>query len=325
MPKLRGCYNSLQDMAQESLGRYSYLQCLSCGSIQIEPIPDSKDWEKLYPKNYFTHSTFSISKSNTKSGIQNFLDSLRENILHSGFGYNRGGSTKCCFFSSLLAKIPILRTWASAPLAYLPYVPHGRLLDIGCGNGDFLIRMQTLGWNCEGIELDDLAVQLCRSRGLRVKQQAIEDLELEPESYDAIVLSHVIEHISEPEELLSKLSHALNDTGTLVCISPNPLGLLSRFFREHWRALDVPRHFVLPSPNGYISLMSKVGLQATIRTSQRIGRWNYFESLGLKRGNTESIGSNFLQRFVIQVILSTFSMIVPNSGEEIICIARKGL
>jgi hypothetical protein len=50
-----------------------------------------------------------------------------------------------------------------------PYRPHGRLLEIGCGDGDYLLPMRELGWEIHGIEPDLLgAERAARATGARI-------------------------------------------------------------------------------------------------------------------------------------------------------------
>lgn len=85
---------------------------------------------------------------------------------------------------------------------YLDQTLPGRLLEVGYGNGKRLARMQALGWDVVGQEIDPVAASyVCEARGIPVHLGMLESLDV-IEGYDAVILSHVIEHVHDPLALL---------------------------------------------------------------------------------------------------------------------------
>jgi 2-polyprenyl-3-methyl-5-hydroxy-6-metoxy-1,4-benzoquinol methylase len=79
----------------------------------------------------------------------------------------------------------------------------GRVLDVGCGNGGFLAWARELGWQCYGIEIDAAAAAVVRDLGIAVLGSELRELGAEHlASFDAVTLSHVIEHVYNPMETL---------------------------------------------------------------------------------------------------------------------------
>ena len=124
------------------------------------------------------------------------------------------------------------------------YKKVGRILDVGCGRGDFLHQMDKRGWECWGIEISPDACLYARDT-LGLKQVINQDLlvsNLPEKSFDVITLWHVLEHVYQPLETLEKIHSLLKDDGVLIINCPNFDGALRRIFRENWYQLDIPRH-----------------------------------------------------------------------------------
>lgn len=119
----------------------------------------------------------------------------------------------------------------------------GRLLDVGCGTGEFLFEMQQHGWEVEGIEPDEAAVKYAREHlGLQVKVGGEKELAGVEKQYDVLTLWHVLEHVSSPQKLLAHCENLLAEGGLLLVAVPNIASLDAAFYGPLWVALDAPRH-----------------------------------------------------------------------------------
>jgi len=114
------------------------------------------------------------------------------------------------------------------------------VLDIGSGTGDFLLACKQNGWNIDGVEPNDKANKETRNKTLTEITKDIS--ELGNKQFDVITLWHVLEHIPNLNEYVSKLKKLLNPNGTLVIAVPNYKSYDAAYYKEFWAAYDVPRH-----------------------------------------------------------------------------------
>lgn len=96
------------------------------------------------------------------------------------------------------------------------------LLDIGCGTGEYLVSAANRGMKVTGIDVEgSIAKHIQEKYGLRVLTGLFGDETFPPDSFDVIVLSHVIEHLQEPIPLLRSIHRALKPGGAFVMATPN--------------------------------------------------------------------------------------------------------
>jgi 2-polyprenyl-3-methyl-5-hydroxy-6-metoxy-1,4-benzoquinol methylase len=118
-----------------------------------------------------------------------------------------------------------------------------RLLDIGCGTGEFLSAMRNAGWEVAGLERDPEAARYARDRlRLNVISGAVDQLATIAERFDVITLWHVLEHLYHPRETMQHVARLLQDHGIAVIAVPNIGGVDAKIYGKYWVALDAPRH-----------------------------------------------------------------------------------
>jgi 2-polyprenyl-3-methyl-5-hydroxy-6-metoxy-1,4-benzoquinol methylase len=275
-------YEALRDRLFGASGTWSLLRCRRCGLLWLNPQPVREDIGKLYVE-YYTHGQVTVSSGSKNVGSR---QKAKEAVLAAQYGYPNPYSTPfwkgvgriACFF-------PLLRDLAGAHVRDLPFVPHGQLLDVGCGSGDFLVDLRERGWQVRGIEPDPKATRVAREQyGLEVTTGTLEEAALPSASVDAITLSHVIEHVPHPVALLRECARVLRPGGKLVAETPNIESLGHRWFGANWRGLEVPRHFFLFSRRALGACAQKAGLKIeSLRSTSRGGRLLYMSSDALRR------------------------------------------
>ncbi|HVZ96089.1 MAG TPA: class I SAM-dependent methyltransferase [Chitinophagaceae bacterium] len=137
----------------------------------------------------------------------------------------------------------------------------GSLLDMGAGTGAFLHTMQRAGWQITGLEPDAAA----RSKAGELYQLHLDIPEklfsLPEQSFDAITMWHVLEHIHQLHDYLDRLKKLLKPEGRLIIAVPNYMCYDEKVYREYWAAYDVPRHLYHFSPDSMSRLLSLHGMK----------------------------------------------------------------
>ena len=137
------------------------------------------------------------------------------------------------------------------------------LLDIGCGHGGLLLDWQARGVNAYGIEPDPLARAGATERGGWVYDGSAENIpaDISTRRYDAIVMSHVLEHCRDPARALRNVCKLLSEVGTFYCEVPNCGCHYFRTYGQISEMLDVPRHLHFFDKTALERLAGEAGLE----------------------------------------------------------------
>jgi 2-polyprenyl-3-methyl-5-hydroxy-6-metoxy-1,4-benzoquinol methylase len=249
----------------------------------LDPQPKASEMFRLYGK-YFTHQT---TASGSSSRLAELRANLGEAVLSEYYGYRRSSEDAAVGAQwKILCRLSGVRDIFCFQIMGLRAAWRGRLLDVGCGDGAFLARMKSLGWETVGVELDEKAAHIAKTKyDVDVFIGTLETAGFADESFDAITLNHVIEHVGDPMELLCRCRKLLRKGGRVAVTTPNMESLGHRIFREDWRGLEVPRHLMVFSLRTLKQLASEAGLSiGTLRTSARGAHAFYLESRLLKAG-----------------------------------------
>ncbi len=101
------------------------------------------------------------------------------------------------------------------------YAARGRLLDVGAGDGRFLISAKATGYQVTGTEVSRAGVDYARQRGVDIHLGQITDLHLPKVTFDLATIWHVLEHVPEPAAVLREVYGLLRPGGILVLAVPN--------------------------------------------------------------------------------------------------------
>lgn len=144
-------------------------------------------------------------------------------------------------------------------------VPRGAtepfMLDIGCGTGVFLDESRYRGWRPHGLEASAYAVQRARSRGLAVRQVAIEGVELPRSAFDCITMWDVIEHLRDPIGVIAESASALRPGGLLALSTGDISSLCARLSGPRWHLFNLPEHLFFHTPRSLRLLLMRAGLR----------------------------------------------------------------
>lgn len=239
-------YEDLSDRLFGVPGSWRIARCLdpACASLWLDPAPIDEDVPLLYGA-YYTHD---IGAAEHPRFVQTAFRIVKEGYVASRFGYSVRARWAKRLLALPLIAAPARREMLDASVMELRFREGGRVLDVGFGTGWLLRELDALGWDVEGVDFDPRAVATARRLGLTVKLGSLEDQDYSAESFDAITMKHVIEHLTDPSTSLRECRRLLRPGGMLALRTPNPWSLGHARFGSQWFALDPPRHLQLFSP-----------------------------------------------------------------------------
>jgi 2-polyprenyl-3-methyl-5-hydroxy-6-metoxy-1,4-benzoquinol methylase len=320
-------YAGVKDRLYGAVGTWNLRRCpgSDCGLVWLDPMPNQEELDRAY-RTYYTHTPIPDSL------VYRFNQRVKRGYAGLAYGYQQRVSLLNRLLALPLVFLPSLREQAVANgLMYLRGEHTGRLLEIGCGSGAFLNGMQQLGWEVEGIDTDPQAIEIARRNfSLNLRKGSLSEQRYPSETFDAVVMCHVFEHVADPRALLSECHRILAPGGILVITTPNILSLGHRRFQSAWVHLDPPRHLHIFSLGSLRSLVSDSGLvPKTLCTTTRWaeGVWtlsSYIRRDGVTQMWRKGNWRMKLRSALFRSIESLALHLDADAGEELLLVAKKG-
>lgn len=152
----------------------------------------------------------------------------------------------------------------------------GRLLDLGCWTGSFVLAAQRRGWASEGIEPSRWAVARAHERGASVRQATLDEVDLDAGSYRAVVACDVLEHLFEPGAALDRIRDALEPGGIVFLTVPDAGSALARAMGHRWWAV-LPMHVQYFTRRSMRLLLERHGFEVRdLRTHPKVFSARYY-------------------------------------------------
>jgi predicted SAM-dependent methyltransferase len=195
----------------------------------------------------------------------------------------------------------------------------GNLLDVGAGTGAFTNTMMQAGWTVVALEPDDIARANAKSKyGLELKSPS-ELFTQTAESFDAITLWHVLEHIHTLKDYLKQFQFVLKPSGRLIIAVPNYTSYDAAYYKEHWAGYDVPRHLYHFSPASMGILAKQFGF--TIETTKPMWFDSVYVSMLSEQYKTGR--QNLVKAFIIGMISNFNTLLNAKKCSSVIYILKK--
>jgi 2-polyprenyl-3-methyl-5-hydroxy-6-metoxy-1,4-benzoquinol methylase len=140
------------------------------------------------------------------------------------------------------------------------------ILDVGCSRGDLLMSFRKKGARVSGIETNPDDVKALGEKGITVYKSVTEILEKTNARFDAIFMSHVIEHFANPAEELGLLFTALKPGGRIIVVTPNAHSLGRRIFKRFWFAHHIPQHIFVFNKKNLGDTLARIGFSVVSMT-----------------------------------------------------------
>lgn len=321
-------YKGLKDRLFGAPGEWNFKKCPNpgCGLMWLDPMP-VKETISLAYTNYYTHlDTDRFSKTWPRSAY----NVVKEGYLAHKYSYSKASVP---IWKKLLGMLIYLHPGRRADVdfnvMYLPASPQGHLLEVGCGSGQMLKRMQEMGWHVEGVDFDASAVENARKKGLHVCFGTLEAQNYADNHFDVIFMSHLIEHVHDPLKLLREGHRILKPGGQAVLVTPNNESLGHKLFKEAWRGLEAPRHLYLFSLKALKELSQEAGFKVkNLKITVRNARGIYLASRSIqkaaKAGKGEvSVPNPNFQAEIWQFVEWIMCRLDSRLGEELVLFTYK--
>lgn len=201
-------------------------KCLTCKTYFLHPLPNESLLDKYYNESYFGKSGSKFKNPVIEKAIDYFRKSRARKLSKS-------------------------------------ISDRAKVLDIGCGNGNFLNYLSEFGsYELHGIERNELAAQRALLHtNLKVQSRPL-DAKSFPENYfDAVTMFHVFEHVSNPTEVLTIISKILKSGGVFRISVPNIQSFQALIFKGNWLHIDTPRHLFFLKPDDMIKTIESYGFK----------------------------------------------------------------
>ncbi len=226
------------EMTLGTRDKFEYIYCSNCGSLSILQIPDNlTDYYLNYPNLNDSLSPLNPLRKVLYRYILAKENFITKRLLHVDNSYD-------------MLKIKSLYKYTKNKTM--------KILDVGCGNGEFIAHLFQLGFkNVEGIDPFFINNSKEHHASLKVLRKSIFEVE---GKYDLITFHHSFEHMENLQQVSHKINSLLKKNGKCIIRIPNIESLSYKLFHEFWEGIHPPFHFSLPSHKGMGALFQNTDL-----------------------------------------------------------------
>jgi len=278
-------------------------RCEDCGHYFTNPRPTMDTIEYFYPD---SAGYYQPNKYKEKSG---WSYEVYKKILNIFYGYNLNTNS-----NDIIARIIYLLKKRTIEVSHIPkYIENGKLLDIGCSYGNYLKKMETLGWEVYGTEINEKAVEYANEKlKLDVDNIFFEENQYVDSFFDIVNMNMVVEHIYEPNNTIKEVARILKNNGQLMLSVPDISGFESTFYKQYAYGLQVPEHLQHFTPRTITILLEQNGFKV-----EKIVHQNFDRDLVASAGYMKNkLLSKILDnKFVRKTVVKLFVTILANIGK----------
>jgi len=324
------------DRAHQREVDFAVVECISCGFRFTSPRPDRESMVRFYPDAYGPYQGFGGSGLALFDPRSFFLVRFKNELKYSVLTKHYG-----CKPQELPPRLSILnhmpegiREMAEGLAFWLhkkrnPRVPvcngNRKALDVGCGNGMYLLFLKRLGWDVTGFDIASHVDAAVSEAGIPVLTGSLESLLPYRGAFALISMWHVLEHLPDPAADLQRIRDLLSHDGSLLIGVPNSASITAKLMRSYWYQWDLPRHLNHFTPGSMVRLLNKTGFRVKTlshlhKTSlpqslrswvEKEERWRFLKPLVKMEG------------FSRAVRLLDYPLALTRSGENILVMAGK--
>jgi 2-polyprenyl-3-methyl-5-hydroxy-6-metoxy-1,4-benzoquinol methylase len=263
---------------------YSIYRCGTCDLRFVYPLPNSL--ENIYGEDYFAGA-------------------------EDGFGYVDYDADKQPMVGAFKKYLQLIRRLRPGSKT---------LFDVGAATGFFLDVARQDGFDVSGVEISEYAAQKAREKGISVETGLLDTVD-SSNAYDVITMLDLIEHVTDPLEILKKAHALLAPNGLIVINTPDAGSLYASMMGCRWHLIVPPEHLYYFNRKNIARILEQAGFRTRLITT--IGKnfsvpyvlrtlhgwlgWNVFGSLA------DWSGHSFLKHISLPI----------NLGDNMFVIAEK--
>lgn len=237
-------------------GQWTLYRCAACSTTYLDPRPDPATIGLAY-RDYYTHSVAQ------PHGLREWARKAIGNSCRNYFFATRlrPAAPLGWLMTRIFREAGTRIRFEDRTLEHGPERP-SNVLDVGCGNGDFLTIARSLGWNGYGVEIDPAASSVVRGLGFEIIAAQLPDVDARYSGFfDVVTVGHVIEHVHDPVDLMRHCLRVLRPGGYVWVETPNIDSVGYALYQDCWQDLDPPRHLAIFSPSSLRTCMEGGGFE----------------------------------------------------------------
>ena len=220
----------------KKIGQSKVIDCKSCKFIHVVPLPTEIELSQHYKKNYYTKTK------------PNYINKYQKEIDY----WNLIFDEKLNFLETKIKR------------------KNKSIFDLGSGSGYFLKRAKEKGWNVDGIEPNLVAANHSKKIGIPVINDFFENIDIDKmKKFDSINLFDVLEHVTNPIQLLKNCHKLLRSNGIIIIEVPNDYIPLQKIVQES-----------LKKDQYWLTLLTK---SRNYHWSSKMDHINYFNFSSLRK------------------------------------------
>lgn len=223
-----GLCGSAESTLEFRVEQYGFVRCRGCGLLRLSPRPEAAALETLYGEGFLAPA---VDRVTVENELRNPTFAYRQRVLEK-------------------------------------HTDRRSIMEIGCGDGNFLAFLQRVGWEVAGTEFAAKNVDLVRRKhGTSVHQGTFTELGFPTATFDTVGMYHVLEHVYDPLPVITEVGRTLKRGGIFHVQIPHVEGIEGSIAGNYFWALATPCHAYLYGRATLSRLLANGGLRVlSVRT-----------------------------------------------------------